>query len=100
MLLDPARVEPFERVHEDAVDDHREVQVIPAREAGGSGLAERVASGHGFALRDRDLGQVPVQAEEPQPVIQNDGVAVDSERLGKDHHAVVRGQDRRVGGRG
>ena len=96
-VLDPVRVPPLARVHLLAEEDHGEVQVVPRGQARGIALRDDLPARHGVARLDREAGQVSVEGEQAEAVVDHDRVAVDAEVVGQHHHAVVGGRHRARG---
>ena len=78
------------------MQQHREVQVVAAGQAGLAAASELLALLHLVARRHRDRRQVRVQALQPRAVVDDDAIAVDAEVVGAHHRAAVGGPDRRV----
>ena len=72
-------------MHHDA-----EVEVVAGGEPGIARLADGITTRDLGALRDAGLAQMPVQREQTQPVVDDDGVAVDAERADEDDAPGVR----------
>jgi hypothetical protein len=70
------------------------MQMVARGETGLAGSAEDLALLERIALLDVDRAQVAVEREEPEAVIEDDGVAVDAQIPGKNYRAAVRRLDR------
>ena len=55
VILDPVFIPPLNRVHLNSIDLHREVQMIAAGEARGTGFAHGLATLHQVALFNGEL---------------------------------------------
>src|SRR6267142_3283435 len=97
---DPLRVPPLERRDRDAGDEHLEVQVIADGQACRARASHLLALGHPVADLHLDRRQVRVERLQPEPVVEDHGVAVDRERAGEGDDAGVGGRHRRLLGGG
>src|SRR5581483_11197851 len=90
VVVDPVRVEKFLRVDLHAIELHGEVDVVAAGHAGVAALAHYLPALHHVAFVHGELAHVPVDRLQPVAVIHHDAIAVDAERRGIDHLAVIR----------
>ena len=88
------RIPPFAWVNELAVNRHAEVKVIPAGKAGHTGETDNFPAFDGLFGLDLDAAHVGVEARESLAMIDDDGVAVDSEQPGETDNPAVCGFDR------
>src|SRR6266852_8382293 len=75
VVVDPLLVPPLDGQDRDSIEIDAVVQVIARGEAGFAGLADDLALGDGIADLHLDRAQVSVQTEEPEAVVEDDGVA-------------------------
>lgn len=75
------------------------MEVVTAGEAGLAAASNHLSSADRVARLDADRAQVTAQRLQATTVIDDDSVAVDSEKARQDNHTVIRGDDRSVRGR-
>src|SRR5690242_11483143 len=90
VIIDPVVIPPLHWIYLDAVYLHREVKMVPSRQACGPALSHLLTTVHHLAFLDGDLAQVSVDGLQSEPVIDNNTVAVDPQRRRPNHFTVVR----------
>ena len=78
-VLHPLFAPPIHRRDLLSADEHREVEVIAAGEAGHAAATEFLPLFHAVADLDADRRQVPIQRLHAEAVIDDDAVAVDTQ---------------------
>ena len=91
MIVNPVCVPPFLRVDLDAVELHREVDVVASGHAGHAAQAHHLALLHHVAFMDIDPAEVAIDRLQSVAVVDDDAVAVNSQRSRIDDLAVIRG---------
>src|SRR6266853_3408280 len=76
-VFNPVRIPPFHRVHHPSVHQHREVQMVAARQPRHPTSPDRLALGDGVAHLDVKRRQMSVKRLNAHAVVDDDAVAVD-----------------------
>ena len=92
--MNPVGIPPLDRIHKDPVHDHGKVEVIPAGKSGLTGVTDKVALLDVLSGYDRGLTEVSIKGGDALAMVQQDGNAVDTKPIRKNHPAVVPGLDR------
>src|SRR5471030_2298706 len=94
IVVDPLLIPPLHRQHGDPVQIDSKVQMIAGGQAGLAGLADDLPLLDRIAGLDVDGTQVTIKRMQPKAVIQNDGIAVNTQIADEGDNAAVGGFDR------
>src|SRR5215471_16322765 len=83
-------IPPFFGVDLDPLQLHAEVNVIASSHAGGAALAHALSALHQVAFAHGDLAEMTINGLQSVSMVEDDAIAVDSQRRGVHHFAVVR----------
>ena len=82
-------VPPFYGVYKDTVNQHAEVEMVPAGQTGLSGVSDSISLFHFLPFNHIDTAQMTVQGGYTLSMVNNDGEAVNAVSLGEKDPAVI-----------
>ena len=78
-------IPPLNGIHKKAIDQHAEMEMIPAGESGGTRMSKSFPFLDLFPDFGLDAAQIGIHAENPAAVVEEDSIAVNPQRAGEGH---------------
>lgn len=90
-------IPPLNGIHKKAIDQHTEMEMIPAGESGGTRMSQGFPFLDLFSDFGLDAAQMGIHAEKAAAVVEHDGIAVNPQGAGEGHLPRIAGRDGALG---